>query len=146
MTPRPRIWRCVWDMLTEPRNVTVITTALYLWAVGTGVHVLATPSIDGIRDWIAGFLIAGGLLAATGCPFGHWWIERVGLIGLVTAVSMRGAIVVSYDRPDQGIALWMLGAALALLITRWIRIRTLPRDPRRRPVSVDRWLTPRGHL
>lgn len=136
-----RVWQRVWELLTEPRSVTLITLTGYLACIAVGVHALVTPSVTGVRDLMAVLLILGGILAAAGCPFGQWWIERIGLIGLAFGFAMRTLLVVSYSRPDASFALLTLHMVGVLLATRWIRIRYLPIDPRR-PLSL--WELRRG--
>lgn len=128
-----RLWERVWELVAEPRSVTLITLSGYAACVIVGIYALLIPDITGVRDLVGALFLLGGLIAGLGCPFGQWWIERIGLIGLGFAAVMRAVIVLEYGRPDASFALLTLWLVLILIITRWIRIRTLPVDPRRPP-------------
>lgn len=126
----PRIWRAVWQRLQEPKTVTVLTSVYYLACMIVGFDLLRIPNVDGPRDLMAALFILGGGIALVGCPFGHWWLERIGLIGLMFAVAMR--IVYIIASPYEGWLQHLMAAGvLVLLTTRWIRIRLLPIDPLR---------------
>ena len=45
-------------------------------------------------------LITGGALGMVSAPIGQWWIERAGLIGVVTAWSMHVLTVIHIAPPD----------------------------------------------
>ena len=126
----PRVWKAVWQRLQEPKTVTVLTSVYYLACMIVGFDMLAIPDVDGPRDLMAALFILGGTLALLGCPFGQWWLERLGLIGLMFAVAMR--IVYIAASPYEGWLQHLMAAGvLVLLLTRWIRIRVLPVDPLR---------------
>ena len=126
-----REWARIWELVREPKTITVLMACLYAAAVPVGIWLLNQPRLDGWWDVMAIMLMLGGVIAAIGAPFGHWWLERSGLILLGTSQLMRWLIVADYPSVDKAAALWSITAAVALIVTRWIRIRALPRDPQR---------------
>ena len=136
VTKQASLPRRVWDMLAEPKSVTVLMTVAYAALVALGFWSVRDISMTGIRDMMGGLLIAGGVCGLIGCPWGQWWIERAGLVAIGAAFAVHLSFVMAISPPDGP---WEVASALGLLllvVTRWIRIRTLPADPRRpRPKS-----------
>ena len=126
-----RTWRRLWDLVTEPKVISIMMTVVYSLAAASGIILLNSPALTGWWDVMAVMLIIGGLLSALGAPFGHWWVERSGIILVATSQLMRLVIVLDYAAADKVAALWSILAALALMVSRWVHIRSLPRDPRR---------------
>ncbi|WFF32389.1 hypothetical protein FAM19024_001850 [Propionibacterium freudenreichii] len=129
----------IWDLLAEPKSVTVMMTFAYGGLLGMGFWAIVDASPGGVRDMMGGLLIAGGVCGLIGCPWGQWWIERAGLVAIGAAFAVHLSFVVAISSPDGP---WEVASALGLLllvVTRWIRIRTLPADPmlpRPRPPEV----------
>lgn len=121
--------RRLWDLLAEPKSVTVLMTCAYACLVAMGFWAIDDASTMGVRDMMGGLLIAGGVCGLIGCPWGQWWIERAGLVAIGAAFAVHLSFVVAISPPDGP---WEVASALGLLllvVTRWIRIRTLPADP-----------------
>lgn len=119
----------LWAMVAEPKSVTVLMTLAYLGLLGLGFWAVTDASTMGVRDMMGGLLIAGGVAGVVGCPLGQWWIERAGLVATAAAFAVHLSFVVAISPPDGP---WEVASALGLLllvVTRWIRIRTLPADP-----------------
>ncbi|AOT24435.1 membrane protein [Propionibacterium phage Doucette] len=129
VTKQASLPRRVWDMLAEPKSVTIMMTAAYAALLALGFWAIDDASTMGVRDMMGGLLIAGGVCGLIGCPWGQWWIERAGLVAIGAAFAVHLSFVVAISPPDGP---WEVASALGLLllvVTRWIRIRTLPADP-----------------
>ena len=137
MPKRKPIFRGIWDMLAEPKSVTIMMTAAYGALIMLGFWSVQDISTTGLRDIMGGLLIAGGVAGMIGCPWGQWWIERAGLVATAAAFAVHLSIVMAVTPPDGP---WDVASAVGielLVVTRWIRIRALPADPRRpRPGST----------
>ena len=129
-TPSDPRQRRIWDMIAEPKTVTVLMTALYASVLVLGVYTLIDPSHS--RVIMSILLITGGVLGMVAAPVGQWWIERAGLIGVVTAWAMHLLTVIHIAPPDGAWQILTTVWAIGLCITRWLRISGLPADPRRR--------------
>ena len=120
-----------WRMLPEPRIVTLLLSVWYLACAGLGARLLLVPGWSGRIDWFSPLLIVGGVLAAGACLSGQWWIERVGIILLTAAWSIRVSMIIMGPPPTVWIqATGVMGIAV-LLATRVARIWGLPADPMR---------------
>ena len=128
-TPSDPRQRRIWDMIAEPKTVTVLMTALYASVLVLGVYTLIDPSHS--RVIMSILLITGGVLGMVAAPVGQWWIERAGLIGVVTAWAMHLLTVIHIAPPDGAWQILTTVWAIVLCITRWLRISGLPADPRR---------------
>ena len=128
-TPSDPRQRRIWDMIAEPKTVTILMTALYASVLVLGVYTLVEPSHS--RVIMSILLITGGALGMVSAPVGQWWIERAGLIGVVTAWSMHVLTVIHVAPPDGAWQILTTVWAIGLCVTRWLRISGLPADPRR---------------
>ena len=122
--------RRIWDMIAEPKTVTILMTGLYASVLVLGVYTLIEPSHS--RVIMSILLITGGALGVVSAPVGQWWIERAALIGVVTAWSMHLLTVIHIAPPDGAWQILTTAWAIGLCVTRWLRISGLPADPRRR--------------
>ena len=134
-TPSDPRQRRIWDMIAEPKTVTVLMTSLYASVLGLGVYTLTDPSHS--RVIMSILLITGGALGMVSAPVGQWWIERAGLIGVVTAWAMHLLTVIHVAPPDGAWQILTTVWAIGLCVTRWLRISGLPADPRRRVRRVS---------
>ncbi|MFK5160510.1 hypothetical protein ACI3QN_08985 [Propionibacterium freudenreichii] len=128
-TQHARFLARLWDLLAEPKSVTIMMTFAYAALLGMGFSSLAGASPGGLRDMMGGLLIVGGVCGLIGCPAGQWWIERAGLVAVAAAFAVHLSFVVAVSSPDGP---WEVASAIGVLVlvaTRWIRIRTLPADP-----------------
>ena len=119
--------RASWALLPEPRIVTAILSSWYVSCAILGAKLLHLPAYG----WFAVLLIGGGLVAASACLAGQWWIERVGIILLVAAWSIRLSMILMVPPPTLWVQTTGLAGIAALLVTRVARIWGLPSDPRR---------------
>ena len=127
--------RRIWDMIAEPKTVTMLMAGLYTSALVLGVYTLMDPSHS--RVIMSILLITGGALGMVSAPIGQWWIERAGLIGVVTAWAMHLLTVIHIAPPDGAWQILTTVWAIGLCVTRWLRISGLPADPRRRVRRVS---------
>lgn len=122
----------VWLRVAEPKAVTVLVTLFYASMIGLGVAVLISRT-DPFYGVQAALLLSGGALAVTGCPFGQWWLERPGIIGLEAALGMHLIPVLAFpDRLDTSWAVTLTVFSMLFLAVRWKRLGFAPVDPRRR--------------
>ena len=118
--------RASWALLPEPRIVTAILSSWYVSCAILGAELLHLPAYG----WFATLLIGGGLVAASACLAGQWWIERVGIILLAAAWSIRVSMIIMVPPTLWIQATGVFGVAV-LLATRVARIWGLPADPMR---------------
>lgn len=123
----PRMW---WA-LPEPRIVTALMASFYVGCLLLGTRLWALPDWSGVLDWMSVLLIAGGLIGATACLAGQWWIERSGLILLGAAWAIRASMVMRSQPPEAWIQMASIAGVFVLLLTRTARIWGLPADPGR---------------
>jgi hypothetical protein len=140
--PTPRsIWRRAWDVIEEPKAVTLVQTLMvYAVTITGGALTLAWPprttSVvlgDLLVTVIAVLMIAGGIIGAAAAISGWWWVERpLGVGLLLVALSLYGYSVIEAQVLSDGhrwLQLsWILVAAGGLII-RWLRIRRANYDP-----------------
>ena len=128
----PRLW---WT-LPEPRLVAATLTAWYVGCGLLGARLLWLPDWTGHLDVMAWMLLAGGIVAASACLAGQWWIERAGMILLAAAWAIRGSMLLATPPPSVWIQVVGLSGVFALLVTRLVRIWGMPADPARTPRGV----------
>ena len=120
-----------WRLLPEPRVVTALMASWYGGCVLLGGRLLGLASGGAVFDWLGSLLFAGGLIAASACLAGQWWIERVGITLLAAAWAIRASMVAATHPPEVWVQATSLLGIAALLGTRVVRIWGMPADPTR---------------
>src|SRR5690606_39234769 len=75
-----------------------------------------------------GFLAGGGLLAAVAVLPGVWWVERIGILALGTAMGMYTVVTVALGASPMGVIIGL--AFIGTFALRWMEIRRYQRAPR----------------
>lgn len=114
--------------IAEPRVIRLMQFGIYLCMVVSGFAVLAHPpttfeSVLGIVlvYVFGGFIFLGALLGLVTVLPGIWWLERVGLLCLITGLSIYSVAIVSLGSSPMGI---IVAVAFGLTFAqRWMEIR-----------------------
>lgn len=114
--------------IAEPRVVRILYFGIYLCMGVAGTVLVSVPPeqyedvIGLVLVYILGsFILLGGLFSAVAVLPGVWWLERVGIILLATAMLIYVVIVLSLKGSIIGVAV-----PIAFMLTfaiRWIDIR-----------------------
>lgn len=136
-----RCWLLEW--IAPPAMITTIHALVYLLQVGLGVYVVrsgAELSVAAVGPlltaWWGWMCIAGGAFGFLGCVPGVWWLEKIGL-ALVWAASVIQVVILTQAGWAPGHLTALLGF-MALMVVRWLRIRSAALDPARRPGFLKR--------
>lgn len=117
--------------IAEPRVVRLLYFGIYLMMILPGVLLILSPPHT-IKDVVgytymyalAGFLIVGGLFGAVSVLPGVWWLERVGIILIGTALAIYVVIVITLHSSVSSIIGIAVSIAFILSFTvRYITIR-----------------------
>lgn len=141
--PTPRsIWRRAWDVIEEPKAVTLVQAlVVYLAALTGGVLTLVWPPTttsvilgDGIVTAIAILLITGGTIGSATAITGWWWVERplgVGALVLALLLYLWSVIEAQWlsDSGHRWLQMTCIMVAIGGLTARWLRIRRANYDP-----------------
>lgn len=149
LNPRPSHPLIAW--IAEPRHLTVIFALAYALLTYAGFSALRMPpsSIEGelgplmvtVWSWL---WVIGGLLAVAGALPGWWYVERSGLIVLVTGALIYDATIWTLhvtstvgNREPNALAVAVL---VLMLLARLVQIWGAALDPsrgaRRAPATV----------
>lgn len=120
--------RVLYEKIAEPKNVriTLFTIYLCMGLAGFGLVLYAPDSVEYILGIIsmytfAGMVLVGAIFSGLAVLPGIWWLERVGLILLITGLGIYLIIVValcgSYIRIAAATALGLC------FVARWMDIR-----------------------
>jgi len=114
--------------IAEPRVLRVLQFGVYICLIVAGGGVLANPptSFENVIGLslvyvFGGFLIIGAMLGAFAVLPGIWWLERVGILVIVTGLLMYIVMVVSLQSSSVGI-----GVSIAFILNfmqRWSEIK-----------------------
>lgn len=142
-----KFYRRLWNLLKEPRVVTLMHCLSYIFLIAMGTVTLLSPPTTLALAWgqqitflWALILVIGGSFALCGCLTGLWWLESIGIWSLCLGVGLYIFIVVSLHFLSSGNRLsqaFALIALFTLLISRFARIRGFNLDPTRK-MSVNR--------
>lgn len=144
--PVDRGRRCwLLDWIAPPAVITGIHAVVYLLQVWLGVYVLTsvpTLSIEVVGSALTNYwgwmCTIGGLLGFLGCVPGVWWLEKIGL-SLVWSAGVIQLLILASSNRSTGHATALV-CFMALLVVRWMRIRSAALDPARRPGFLSRRL------
>lgn len=121
--------------IPEPRIVRIMQFGIYLCMGSAGTSVLIKPShayesvLGGSLVYVFGsFLVLGSLLGAIAVLPGIWWLERIGLLLLITAMGLYVIVIVTLGVSVMGI---VVALAFGLTFTqRWTEIKGAQLAPR----------------
>lgn len=114
--------------IAEPRVVRLLYFGIYLMMLLPGLLLILSPPHN-IKDVVgltslyvlATFLLIGGLFGAVSVLPGVWWLERVGIILICTAIAMYVVTVIALHASPIGIAVSI--AFILAFMVRFITIR-----------------------
>lgn len=125
----------IFMLIAEPRVYRLIQFGVYLCMATAGIYTLSSPPksfediVAQVFIYIMGaFILSGAIFAAVGVLPGIWWLERVGLIALVTGISIYAVIVIALGSSPVGVAV-VLAFDLTFAM-RWMDIRQYQLAPR----------------
>lgn len=123
--------------IAEPRVIRLLYFGIYVMMAMPGILLIISPPAT-IKDVIgytymyvlAGFLIIGGLFGASSVLPGIWWLERVGIILLDTALAVYLVIVITlHSSVSSMIGIFVAIAFMLAFAVRFITIRHHPLAP-----------------
>lgn len=125
----------IFMLIAEPRVSRLIQFGVYLCMATAGIYTLFAPPksfediVEPVFIYIMGaFILSGAIFAFVGVLPGIWWLERVGLIALMTGISIYAVIVISLGSSPVGVAV-VLAFDLTFAL-RWRDIRQYQLAPR----------------
>jgi hypothetical protein len=123
-------------LIAEPRVVRLVQFGIYLCMIFAGHSVLTTPpssfeSVLGLTliNVFGGFVTIGGILAAIAVLPGIWWLERAGILALMTGMAMYSVIIITLGVSPVGLAVAV--AFVLTFVQRWMEIRRFQLAPKR---------------
>ncbi len=126
----------IWNSIAEPRVQRVIQFGIYLWLFVSGLLTLCLPpvnitdSIGLILTYVFGsFIFFGALAGGIAVLPGIWWLERVGVILLFTALMMYVVVAIVWGLSPIGVALII--AFAICFVQRWFEIRGAQLAPKK---------------
>lgn len=118
----------VYQRIAEPKVVRLLYFGMFICMVVAGIVLLSMPpeqyqDVVGLTlVYVLGtFLLSGGLFSAVAVLPGIWWLERVGIILLSTAMAIYVVIVLTLHGSVIGVAVPI--AFILAFAVRWIDIR-----------------------
>lgn len=115
-------------MIAEPRVVRLIHFGIYLCLLLAGAGIIYSPpgsfqSVLGVSlvYVFGGFILLGAFVAAFAVLPGIWWLERVGLLSLITGMAMY--IVILIDLRPSPVGMSISVAFILTFLLRWIDIK-----------------------
>lgn len=122
--------------IAEPRVVRILHFGIYICLLISGLGVIAHPprSFEGSLGFLlvmmfGGMLFIGALISAISVLPGIWWLERVGLILLVTGLLIYTVTMFSLKASPVTLSI-PIGFILTLVL-RWLEIRRYQLAPRK---------------
>lgn len=136
LAPAARLFTQAFLLIAEPRVLRLLQFGVYICMTIAGGWLIANPPVSfqsvigaGLVALFGGFLGLGGLLGAIAVLPGVWWLERAGIIALITGLLIYVTIVVALGSSVTGIVVCI---AFALQFTiRWTEIRRYDLAPKR---------------
>lgn len=127
--------RTLFLKIAEPRYIRLTQFGIYLGMLAAGISVLVNPpaSFQGVIGQplvyiFGGFLFGGALTGAIAVLPGIWWLERVGIVSLITGMSIYVVVVITLGSSFLGM---IVSLTLALtFFQRWLEIRRFQLAPK----------------
>lgn len=114
--------------IAEPRVIRLMQFGIYICMIIAGTGVLSQPPSafkyvvgSALVYVFGGFITLGAIFGAIAVLPGIWWLERVGIIALTTAMLMYAVIIIALGSSTVGV---VVSVAFALTFAqRWLEIR-----------------------
>lgn len=115
-------------LIAEPRVVRIFQLLIYLGYVWAGSLIWLAPS-ESLRTILGmvlltvfgAFMVLGGLLGAFAVLPGIWWLERAGIVGIVTALLIYLVVILTLGVSGVGVVVALI--LTLCMVKRWIEIR-----------------------
>ena len=121
--------------IAEPRAIRVAQFGVYICMLAAGIAILInTPqrfegAIGVVMVYVLGcFITFGALAGAVSVLPGIWWLERVGIIALVTGLSIYAVILAALGAAPLTVIVGV--AFMFTFIQRWLEIRRFQVAPK----------------
>jgi hypothetical protein len=129
--------RTLFNLIAEPRVTRIIWFVIYTLMIAAGAYLLLAPptsfenTLGGLRVFIFGaFILLGGVLAGFAVLPGIWWLERAGIISLVTGLLIYAALTVALGSSVLGTLVCV--AFAGSFLNRWRDIKAWQLAPKKR--------------
>lgn len=136
--------RRLWLRVNEPRVVSVLRFLMYVVLFVGGVSAVTNPPTTMESALGQGAVVGLGMLLSFGCLLGAvsalpgmWFIERLGLVAISSALAIYGGVVFQLHLFSLGNRMLHLTIIIALILSqaiRWVRIKDRPYDPALRTI------------
>ena len=134
----------IWRSLEEPPEVTVFAVVVHFAAVvgGLGLWLDPTPVLVAVPQvFETGLGLAFALSGLVGLPSawtGRWWLERITLSVVLSALTVTVGILLSTTVMGVDVywmTLFLMVPAYGFYITRWLRMRRTAYKPGTGPLT-----------
>lgn len=132
----PTLYRA-YLLVAEPRIVRLILFAIYIVFLIAGGFVLTQPPenfVEVITErlvlMLGCFLALGGILSSVAVLPGLWWLERCGLLSLITGMLIYIVVIVDLQSSPLGICVSI--AFILFFILRYMETRQSKLAPRKK--------------
>lgn len=140
MNPLSRLWRS----LEEPPEVTMFAVVVHFAAfvTGMGLWLDSTPVMEAVpRGFEVGLgvaFVASGLVGLPSAWTGKWWLERITLSVMLSALTVMVGIMLSTTVLGEDVywlTLFLMVPAYGFYVTRWLRMRKTAYKPGTGPLT-----------
>lgn len=115
-------------LIAEPRVVRLFQMLIYLGFIWAGLIIWLTPSeslqriLGGMLVGVfGGFMVIGGALGAVAVLPGIWWLERAGIVGIVTGLLIYMVFILTLGITGLGFVVALI--LVLCVVKRWTEIR-----------------------
>ena len=134
----------IWRSLEEPPEVTAFAVVVHFAAFVTGLGLCfdSTPVLAGVpqvfETGLGVAFVASGLVGLPSAWTGRWWLERITLSVMLSALTVLVGILLSTSVMGADVywlTLFLMVPAYAFYITRWLRVRKTAYKPGTGPLT-----------
>jgi hypothetical protein len=123
-------------LIAEPRVIRLVQFVVYVCMIFAGVFVLTTPPTSfrevlgtGLVTLFGLFVGGGAVLGAIAVLPGIWWLERAGILALVTGLAIY--IIIAFNLGTSLVGTLVCVAFALTFVQRWMEIRKYQLAPKR---------------
>lgn len=123
-------------LIAEPRVIRLLQFGVYLSMAGAGTFILLAPPLSfqsvigsALVIILGSFVLLGSLLGLVAVLPGIWWLERVGIISLMTGLSIYCIVAINLGASLVGTLVTL--AFGFTFVQRWMEIRRFQLAPNR---------------
>jgi hypothetical protein len=129
------VFRKYFQLIAEPRVIRLVQFSIYVCMFIAGSNILLHPPkafqfvLGLVLAYVFGaFITLGSLLGAISVLPGIWWLERVGIIALITGLGIYAIVIISLGSSPMGILVAIMFALT--FVQRWLEIKGSQLAPR----------------